>query len=311
MHRKLIILSMLIAIAFKATAQQQQIPYYTILLGQTKEWKTGSTIKSIAKGGNAECVKITFQGATANIKGMKLGLVELTATLSNGKTQKCKVRVTTSAPKTKWTGRYELKIPKDNWHIAYKNLGTGQMTRAGRIGNVFANVEDLGDEGGLVYNRFYYNLRAGYKAFSKDPKFQHCDDAGDIDGFASEYYFREFGPKNADESFVDGGWEEKGGDNVPIAPILDNHPQVKTVIVVYLKDERHINPAQRDRVRSAAEKKGVWLVEIIPSEDIGGSFGGWEGVFDASHETARRLIELGRKDARKVLVEAKIGEFCK
>ena len=107
--------------------------------------------------------------------------------------------------------------------------------------------------------------------------------------------------------YVDGGWEEKGGDNVPIAPILDNHLQVKTVIVVYLKDERHINPAQRDRVRSAAEKKGVRLVEIIPSEDIGGSFGGWEGVFDASPETARRLIELGRKDARKVLAEAGIG----
>ena len=109
------------------------------------------------------------------------------------------------------------------------------------------------------------------------------------------------------KSFVDGGWEEKGGDNVPIAPILDNHPQVKTVIVVYLKDERHINPAQRDRVRSFAEKKGVRLVEIIPSEDIGGSFGGWVGVFDASPETARRLIKLGRKDARKVLAEAGIG----
>ena len=68
-----------------------------------------------------------------------------------------------------------------------------------------------------------------------------------------------------------------------------------------------INPAQRDRVRSVAEKKGVRLMEIIPSEDIGGSFGGWEGVFDASPETARRLIELGRKDARKVLAEAGIG----
>ncbi len=103
------------------------------------------------------------------------------------------------------------------------------------------------------------------------------------------------------EAYVDGGWEEKGGDNVPIAPILDNHPQVKTVIVVYLKDERHINPAQRDRVRSAAEKKGVRLMEIIPSEDIGGSFGGWEGMFDTSPETARRLIELGRKDALEAL----------
>ena len=39
-----------------------------------------------------------------------------------------------------------------------------------------------------------------------------------------------------------------------------------------------IKPAQRERVLSAAEKKGVRLVEIIPSEDIGGSFGGWEGI---------------------------------
>ena len=108
------------------------------------------------------------------------------------------------------------------------------------------------------------------------------------------------------EAYVDGGWEEKGGDNVPIAPILDNHPQVKTVIVVYLKDERHINPAQRERVRSVAEMKGVRLVEIIPSEDIGGSFGGWEGMFDSSPETARRLIELGRKDACKVFKEMKM-----
>ena len=30
-------------------------------------------------------------------------------------------------------------------------------------------------------------------------------------------------------------------------------------------------------------------------------------VFDASPETARRLIELGRKDARKVLAEAGSG----
>ena len=50
-------------------------------------------------------------------------------------------------------------------------------------------------------------------------------------------------------------------------------------------------------------KKGVRLVEIIPTEDIDGAFGGWKGVFDASPETARRLIELGRKDACKVLME--------
>ena len=102
-------------------------------------------------------------------------------------------------------------------------------------------------------------------------------------------------------SYVDGGWEDEGGDNVPITPILDHHPEVKTIIVVHLNDERHIKPAQRDRVRSVAEKKGVRLVEIIPSEDIGGAFGGWEGMFDASLETARRLVELGRKDVANVL----------
>ena len=110
------------------------------------------------------------------------------------------------------------------------------------------------------------------------------------------------------EAYVDGGWEKKGGDNVPIGPILDNHPEIRTVIVVYLKDAQHINPAQRNRVRSAAEKMGVQIVEIIPSEDIGGGLGGWEGVFDASPENARRLIELGRKDAEQVLRKTGLGK---
>lgn len=79
--------------------------------------------------------------------------------------------------------------------------------------------------------------------------------------------------------------------------------------MVYLKDAQHINPAQRNRVRSAAEKMGVRLVEIIPSEDIGGGLGGWEGVFDASPETAQRLIELGRKDAEQVLRKTGLGKY--
>ena len=104
--------------------------------------------------------------------------------------------------------------------------------------------------------------------------------------------------------YVDGGWEERGGDNVPIRPILHNHPEIKTIIVVYLKDENHIKPEQRRRVHDAAEKKGVRLLEIIPSEDIGGTLCGWGGLFDASPETAQRLIELGRKDAQKALATA-------
>ena len=108
-------------------------------------------------------------------------------------------------------------------------------------------------------------------------------------------------------TYVDGGWEWKGGDNLPIAPILENHPDVKTVVVVHLDDAEHLSVARRDRVRAAAAAAGVRLVEIVPSEDIGGVFG-WGGVFDSSPETARHLIELGREDARKALRAAGLAK---
>ena len=105
-------------------------------------------------------------------------------------------------------------------------------------------------------------------------------------------------------TYVDGGWESKGGDNVPLEPILENHPDIKTVIVVYLDDERHLPKERLDRNRAAAEKADVKLVEIIPSVNIGGAFNGWHGVFDASPATARHLIALGREDARRMLKKA-------
>lgn len=106
-----------------------------------------------------------------------------------------------------------------------------------------------------------------------------------------------------DTPYVDGGWESKGGDNVPLGPIVEKHSDIKTVIVVYLDDVRHIPPGRLVKNRKAAANAGVRLVEIIPSENIGRGITGWQGVFDASPETARRLIELGRKDAARVLRE--------
>lgn len=103
-------------------------------------------------------------------------------------------------------------------------------------------------------------------------------------------------------SYVDGGWNAKGGDNTPIGPILNNHPEIKTVIVVYLTDEKN----QRRRVNKAAEQSGVRLIEIVPSENISGKMNGWQGVFDSSPETVRHLIDLGRKDARRVLQKEKL-----
>ena len=103
------------------------------------------------------------------------------------------------------------------------------------------------------------------------------------------------------KTYVDGGWESKGGDNVPLVPILENHPNIKTAIIVYLDDEKHLPKGRLEKNRDAAKKAGVRLVEIIPSENIGGAFNGWQGVFDSSPDTARKLIALGREDARRAL----------
>lgn len=106
--------------------------------------------------------------------------------------------------------------------------------------------------------------------------------------------------------YVDGGWESKGGDNVPLGPILEKHSDIKTVIVVYLDDVRHIPPGRLVKNRKAAANAGVRLVEIIPSDNIGRGIIGWQGVFDASPDTAKRLMELGRNDAERKLREAEL-----
>ena len=103
------------------------------------------------------------------------------------------------------------------------------------------------------------------------------------------------------KTYVDGGWEAKGGDNVPLEPILANHPEIKTAIIVYLDDEKHLNKNRLEKNRKSAKVAGVRLVEIIPSKNIGRALDGWQGVFDASPETVKRLISLGREDARKAL----------
>lgn len=110
------------------------------------------------------------------------------------------------------------------------------------------------------------------------------------------------------KTYVDGGWESRGGDNVPLEPILEKHPEIKTVVVVYLDDEKHLNKDRFAKNRALADAANVRLVEIVPSENIGGAFGGWQGVFDASPETARHLIELGRSDARRKLKEAGLAK---
>ncbi len=106
----------------------------------------------------------------------------------------------------------------------------------------------------------------------------------------------------------DGGWEERGGDRSPVGPILSNHPEIKTVVVVYLHDDSHLPPGYRQTMRRKVESAGVRLVEVVPSRNIGGPLDGWFGVFDSTPETMQDLMACGYNDAKKVLQEFKESE---
>lgn len=97
-------------------------------------------------------------------------------------------------------------------------------------------------------------------------------------------------------AYVDGGFEKRGGDNIPLKPIRELHPEIKEVFVVYLECAEKL----KRRLKKENFPNGR-LIEIMPSQGIGGGFGGWEGVFDMSDEKISYLIQLGYEDAMKVL----------
>ena len=105
---------------------------------------------------------------------------------------------------------------------------------------------------------------------------------------------------------VDGGTRILGfpGRLLNADPVRQ-HPSVKTVVAVYLDDEPHVDPSAR--LAAADLPEGVRLVEIFPSEDVGGLAWGWQGVFDASPSTGRHLVDLGRADALRALRAAGLG----
>ena len=67
--------------------------------------------------------------------------------------------------------------------------------------------------------------------------------------------------------YVDGGWDEKGGENTPLTPFLDGRSDMKTLVVVRC-NSADIEPQP---LRSRPES-GMRIVEIRPSYRLCGSF---------------------------------------
>lgn len=102
--------------------------------------------------------------------------------------------------------------------------------------------------------------------------------------------------------YIDGGGEEYGGDNVPIAPIIQSYPHIRTIIIVYLQDAQNMTR----RIRQI-DYEGYELVEIIPSIDMGDLF---EGTTNFTSSRINLLISQGYEDACAVLTKKGFGRIA-
>lgn len=97
---------------------------------------------------------------------------------------------------------------------------------------------------------------------------------------------------------VDGGFEQVGGDNVPVNALTKSNrtkDKVKRLIVVYLKyDEKTTNA---NYIRTPKEEYGnKELIEVNPSQDLGNMV---SGTLNFSADKITELVDLGYSDACK------------
>ena len=93
--------------------------------------------------------------------------------------------------------------------------------------------------------------------------------------------------------YYDGGFEQVGGDNVPLQPIIDTNKggfNVSTIIIVYLSNE----PKKYREI----DYDNFNLIQIVPSIDLGNIL---DGTTNFTAARIEMLINKGYEDAVKVL----------
>lgn len=139
-----------------------------------------------------------------------------------------------------------------------------------------------------------------------------------------------FDPVELDgKRYVDGGWDEKGGENIPVTPIWKEHPDIKTLVVIRCNSvESDPEPlavhSSRNRtvieVRPSVTLPGILgdIASLLPDTSllsqipILGDFAGkldavaqklrvWSGTFAFTREFANRYIKQGYADGKSAL----------
>lgn len=115
--------------------------------------------------------------------------------------------------------------------------------------------------------------------------------------------------------YIDGAYESNGGDNVPIAPIVENYPDIKRIYVVRC-NSRQVEPFRYFTM------PGRQIVEIFPQQTLPGvldkfnldgnpTFKSLSGVMSFKAEYARRYFDAGYADGlaalRNPILDAKLN----
>ena len=93
------------------------------------------------------------------------------------------------------------------------------------------------------------------------------------------------------EEYVDGGWEAVGGDNVPVAPVVEGYPDIGSIFIVYCDEQ----PSRRVKVK---DYDWLRITEMIPSIDTAGLF---DGTTNFTRNRIRLLIDTGYEDTVSLL----------
>lgn len=117
--------------------------------------------------------------------------------------------------------------------------------------------------------------------------------------------------------YIDGGWNEMGGENVPVTPIFSQHPEIKTIIVVRCNsrsiDSETISPPKGVKVIEIAPDKplpGIMdsFIDTIPDAILqsqyfinSGKLKSWSGVLAFKKEYIENYIKLGYYKTKEIL----------
>lgn len=112
--------------------------------------------------------------------------------------------------------------------------------------------------------------------------------------------------------YVDGGWDVQGGDNVPLAPILEHCPDIRTLVVVRcnsaeVEPEGTCPPCMAGRdiveIRPRITLPGIFkeLLSLLPDSPVTRQLLIWSGTFAFDREYAEQFIRQGWTDGMNAL----------